>query len=397
MSLLRLAMRNVSGSAFRSWVVGLCALLVASFTMGTVLIMHGAQQSLQLASDRLGADILVIPEDSQSKVESALLMGHPTQVWMPGSVLGQLAQIQGIEAATPQLYLSTLTGASCCSVSDMFLVAYDPETDFTIQPWLQEKIGSGLKLGEAVGGTYIYVPEGEQNIQLYGYFITLKANMAPTGTGLDQSMFLTFETAQDIARISKKMAEEPLVIPPGSISAVLVKLSPGADPTQVALDIMHTVPGVVPVQSPDMFRSYRQQINGLLSVVVFLIGGTIVLAVLLIGLVFTMAANERRRELGVLRALGATRIFIFQSLISEAGMLAASGGAAGIMLTVLVVYLFRQLIINTLGIPFLLPEPGSLFAQVTGGMVLALFTVTIAAFFPAYQISRQEPAIAMRE
>jgi putative ABC transport system permease protein len=89
----------------------------------------------------------------------------------------------------------------------MFLIAYDPQTDFTISPWLKETVGETLKLGEAVGGTYVFVPEGEQNIKLYGYFITLKANMEPTGTGLDQSMFLTFETARDIARISQTMAK----------------------------------------------------------------------------------------------------------------------------------------------------------------------------------------------
>ena len=90
---------------------------------------------------------------------------------------------------------------------------------------------------------------------------------------------------------------------------------------------MHNVPGVTPVESPNMFRSYRQQITGLLSIVLFLIGGTVVLSLVLIGLVFSMAANERRRELGVLRALGATRGFVFGSLLTEAGILALAAGA----------------------------------------------------------------------
>lgn len=397
MKLIQLALRNMSGSSFRSWVVGLCAFLLSGFTIGTLLILRGADQSLQRASDRLGADILVVPEGGLTKVENALLMGHPSEVWMPEEIFEQVRAVPGVAQATPQIYLSTLTGASCCSVSDMFLIVYDPETDFTLQPWLLDEIGDTLHLGEAVGGTYIFVPEGEQNIQLFGYFVTLKANLEPTGTGIDQSMFLTLETAKDISRISYTMAEEPLVIPENSISAVLVKLEPGRDPYEMALTIMHDVPGVTPIEAPNMFRSYRQQISGLMTGIVILIAVTLGLGVLLIGLVFSMAANERRRELGVLRAMGATRGFVFQSLLAEAGLLALTGGAAGIAITVIAIYLFRQLIMNNLGVPFLLPSPLSLVAQMGGGLLLALGSVTVAALLPAYRVSFQEPADAMRE
>ncbi len=89
----------------------------------------------------------------------------------------------------------------------MFLVAYDPETDFTIEPWLESTIGRGLKLGEAVGGTYVFVPEGEQNIKIYGYFVTLKGNMEPTGTGLDQSMFTYQASSQTGSGVPEDPAE----------------------------------------------------------------------------------------------------------------------------------------------------------------------------------------------
>jgi putative ABC transport system permease protein len=397
MKLLQLALKNIAGSAFRSWVVVLCAFLVASFALGTTLIVRGAEDSLYLVTRRLGADIVVVPEGTETKIESALLMGTTTRVWMPADRLGQISAVPGVQAVSPQLYLSTLIDAACCSVSDMFMVAYDPETDFTIEPWLKDKVGEGLKLGEAVGGQYIFVPEGEQNIRLYGYFITLKANLEPTGTGLDQSMFLTFDTAHDIARISQTMAEKPLEVPEGQISAVMVRLEPGADPEGTALEIMHRVPGVTPITSPNLFRSYRQQMAGLRFGVVTTMGLTLTLSVLLIGLVFSMAANERRRELGVLRAMGATAFFVFRSVVVEAGLLALGGGLAGIALTVLVTHLFRQLIVVSLGVAFALPAPLSLAGEVAVGLVVALGTITLAALLPAWQISRQDPALAMRE
>jgi putative ABC transport system permease protein len=359
--------------------------------------MRGADQSLRLAIDRLGADIVVVPEGTVTKVESALLMGNPTQVWMPAENLGKIASVEGVELVSPQLYLNTLTNAACCSVEDMFLIAYDPETDFTLRPWLEEHVGHGLDLGEAIGGTYVFVPEGEQNIRLYGYFITLKGNMEPTGTGLDQSMFLTFDTAQDISRISYSMAEEPLLIPENQISAVLVRLQPGEDPLEVSLRIMHDVPGVTPIESPNLFRSYQFQLKALRLGVIAVTGIILVLSVLLIGLVFSMAANERRRELGVLRAMGATRTFVFQSLISEAGILALAGGITGISLTLFIVILSRNLIMKTLGMPFMIPSIPTLMLQVAAGLGLALISVTLAAMLPAYRISHMDPANAMRE
>jgi putative ABC transport system permease protein len=210
-------------------------------------------------------------------------------------------------------------------------------------------------------------------------------------------MFLTFETAQDVARISKTRAERPLEIPPSSISAALVKVQPGSDPRSVALDIMQKVPGVTPIESPNMFQAFRQQIMGLLRGMLVILSITLVLSLVLISLIFSMAANERRRELGVLRALGATRGFVFRSILAEAVILAVDGGAVGIALATLATYLFRDLLVRSLGIPFLLPSLPSLVTLVGGGLILALSGVTLAALIPAFKVSRQDPALAMRE
>lgn len=397
MNAFQLALRNISGNAFRNGVVSLCALLISAFALFTTLVMRGAETSLRLTIDRLGADIVVVPEGSEAKIESALLMGVPARFWMPEHNLDRIASIAGVETVSPQLYLATLTGSACCSVSDMFIIAYDPESDFTVRPWLQQKLGGSLRLGEVLGGTYISATEGEQNIKVYGYLVTLKENLEPTGTGLDQTMFLTFETAYDIASKSQAQAQSQLVIPTDSISAALIKVSPGSDPHEVAIEIMQKVPGVTPIESSDLFQSYRKQMTGLLKSILVILVVTWGLSVVLIGLVFSMAANERRKELGVLRALGATRRFVFQSLLVEASLLALVGGATGLMLSGLAIFLFRNLIMVSLEIPFLLPSPATLVVQIGAGLLLALFSVNLAALLPAYNISRQDPAIAMRE
>jgi ABC-type lipoprotein release transport system permease subunit len=61
------------------------------------------------------------------------------------------------------------------------------------------------------------------------------------------------------------------------------------------------------------------------------------------------------------------------------------------------IYFLRQPIVNSFGIPFLFPALPSLLAQITIGIGLALISVTLAALVPAYRISHEEPADAMRE
>lgn len=397
MSMLQLAWKNISGNSLRSWVVVLCALVVAAFALFATLLLRGAATSLELAADRLGADIVVVPQGAQTEMEGALLMGVPAHFWMPEENVDRLAAIPGVEAVSPQIYLATLKGASCCSVSEMFMIAYDPLTDFTVRPWLEKRLPAGLGLGEIIAGDYISATEGDDGILVYGELVKLKGNLEPTGTGLDQSLFFTLETARQIARTSFSLAKEPLIIPPDQVSAVLLKTKPGMDTQQIALDIYGTVPGVYPIQSANLFQSSRTQLQSLLSTVVIIMALIWPLAIVLIGMVYLMAANERRRELGVLRALGATSRFVAEQLLVEASLLAFCGASVGVFLAALAIYLFRRLIVVTLGVPFLLPSPGSLAVQIGIGLLLAMFSVFLAALLPAIKISRQDPAIAMRE
>ncbi len=83
MNLFQLAWKNISGNTYRSWVVAICALLVAAFAMFATILLRGAATSLKLASDRLGADIIVVPEGAEAEIEGALLMGVPAEFWMP--------------------------------------------------------------------------------------------------------------------------------------------------------------------------------------------------------------------------------------------------------------------------------------------------------------------------
>jgi putative ABC transport system permease protein len=397
MNLLKVIIRNIEGNGFRSWVVFFCADLMAGFLIAITLVIGGAQESLHLAIQRLGADIIVVPQGSEAKMENAFLMGAPARMWMPEEIASTLQGIPGVEQVSPQLFLSTLRGATCCTVPDMFLVAYDPHTDFTLKPWLTEHLENGLHLGEAVGGYFVYLPADQEFIEVYGTDIDLVGNLASTGTGIDQSMFFTFDTALAIAESSASKAERPLEIPSGNISAAMVKIRQDSDPHQVAEAIRQTIPGVTPVESTNLFRSQQTYLVGLLRSVALITGILWVLSLVLIGLVFSMALNERQREIGVLRALGSTRLTILRSLLGEGLLVALPGAASGILLFTVAVYLFRHAIIQYLRTPFILPTPLELAGLALGGLLLVLASVGLAALVPALRISLMDPAVAMRE
>ena len=115
MNPLRLAWKKLSDIELRTWVVALSALGVAVFALFATLGLRGAANSLELAADRMGADIVVVPAGAETKLEGALLTGVPAQFWMPAENVAKLKAIPGVEAVSQQVYLTTLKGASCCS------------------------------------------------------------------------------------------------------------------------------------------------------------------------------------------------------------------------------------------------------------------------------------------
>jgi putative ABC transport system permease protein len=177
----------------------------------------------------------------------------------------------------------------------------------------------------------------------------------------------------------------------------MVKVQPGIDPHQVMLRIAFYFPEVVPIESPSLFGSFRHQMTGLLLGFISLLIIVWVLGGIQIALIFSVVVNERRREMAVLRALGAKRSYIFRSLLYEAAMLALVGGAMGISLGGFCVYVFKDFLAGTFKMPFLFPSFSSLVLIMVMGIALSMFTVILAALFPALSVSKQEPAIAMRE
>jgi len=371
---------------------------ISGFLLTTTLIAKGQEYSLKVGLERLGADITVVPVEKSVEAEAAFLIGKPvSNAWMPEENLAKVAQLEGVERVSPQLYLQSLTGAACCAAWELFIIAIEPETDFTVQPWLKEKLNKPLGLTEVVGGQFVFVPEETGILMLYGVDLDLIANLEPTGTGLDQTAFISFDTAQFMARESITKAMMPLEIPDGKISAIQVKVQPGYSIDEVATRINQELPGTYAITSLGITRTVQHQTAGLFRALWTTMIIIWAVASLLMGLVFFMMVNARRREIGTLRALGASSNFIFRLFLTESIMLALGGGILGVIVATMFVRFFGQFLTLTTEAPLLMPPLTSLAGFVLACLAVAVGVAMPALIYPAIRASRIDPAEAMRE
>ena len=398
MNLWYLVGQSISGRAYRSGLIVGFILVLAAFLMSTTLLAKSIRHSLQVGTERLGADIVVVPAGKEMETQRALLLGKPVSgAWMPAENVDRIAQVEGVAKVSPQLYLETLTGAACCSAWDMFMIAFDPETDFTVTPWLIGKLNEPLGPRDVIGGDWVFVPEATGKVMIYGVEVNLAAKLEPTGMGLDKTMFLPFDTAREIAKESVTTAARPLEIPEGQISAVQVKVKENYAIDKIAKRIMAAVPGTYAFASLELTRAIHRQTKGLFRMLFLGLTVVWVLAVVLSGLVFSLMVNERRREIGLLRAIGANRNFIFKLFLTESSVLGLGGGLIGVVFAVVFVYLFRVYLMLSAEVPLLIPPLPSLLGFMLACLVVVLVLALPALLYPAVRASRVDPAVAMRE
>jgi len=397
MNLYRFAAKNLIGNAFRSLAILVVAALVASLALLTTVIVQGARASLESNLSRLGADILVVPWGTMTEqIEGIRLMSAPdapVDGWIPASALEDLAALDGVAQVSPQLYLASLDDSPYSPYPSSHLVAFEPETDFTLGPWLEGANIQDIGDFDAIAGADISLPSGEELFARFGTNLNIVGRLAPTETSIDSTLFVSMDTARQMIEASNG----ELNIIPGTFSAIMVRLNLERDPHLMSELILKEVRGVTPLETPNIYQTERRQMVGILRILLGSMGAIWILAVVFMGLVFSFAVNERRMEIGALRAIGFPNRLVFKILLLEGSTLAIVGGFTGILLTILGFTLFGDQIILSTNLPLSLPSTTSLVSFSLGGQTLAFISVTLAVFFPAWRISHQEVALTMQE
>ncbi len=395
LGLLYLAAQNLRRKPFRSFVTIAIVGLAAGTLFSATLLIGSVDRSLEVGMERLGADLLVVPEGYQESGQAALITGAPASFYMDGSILGQVKAISGVDQASPQLFIESMVSSQCCT-GHVQLVGYDPDSDFVVSPWLAQNLNRTLGRDEVVIGSLILANKGEQ-VHFYGHDFEVAGVLDATGMGADESVFMSLDTAYLMAAESASVAESPLDVKPGQISSVLVKITPGANIDQVTQRIKTSVPGTMVITANELSRSVTDRLSGFTRGFIAIDAIVWVMSLLTIAAIFSMIVNERQREIGLLRAMGSTRRFVFQLMLTEAVFLTAAGGIAGIFVGGAALFIFKAVITSSLGIPYLWP-PVLTFAKLTViTLLLAVISGAVSSLYPALSSSRLEPYAAIRQ
>lgn len=368
------------------------AFIAASLFSGNYLLL-GASDSVKSGISRLGADIIVVPEGNSSESETVLLRGEPSTFFFPEELVPRIGNVTGVEQVAPQIFISSLA-ADCCS-QQVQIIAFDPSRDFTITPWLREKQEKPLGKDEIIVGSNIVGDIGS-GLTFYGHQFTVAGRLDPTGTGVDNSVFVRMEDAYVMAAESDGKSLEPVSLSPGVVSAVLVKVKDTSGTTDVGNRIAELVPGTKVITAKSLMSNVSGRLGATTRALDFAALAATLISLPLVALISIMAAHERRREIGVLRALGATRAMIFRILFGEAVVIAATGAILGIAVSWGILALFQQYIAIAARIPLAIPSVGSLVALAGFSFIVTVAVGGIAALYPAVRSARMDPYEAMR-
>jgi len=334
-----LAMENIRQRKTRSTCM---ILLVALFS---IIVYMGSMFSLSLSrgleslSDRLGADVIVVPAGYKAEIESVLLKGEPSTFYLPANTIDKLKKFDEIEKMTPQIYVATLS-ASCCSYP-VQIIGIDIDTDFLIYPWITHNIDKELKDGEAIVGSHVVGEKGE-TVHFFNEELKIVGRLKQTGIGFDATVFVNQNTAKNLAKASEritanKVAEEDV------ISSVMIKAKPGVD-------------GIFAMFSKKFVNSISSNLKVLSTSIIVLVGAIWVLSVIILSISFTAIFNERKKEMAVLRVLGASKKMLREIILKEAVILSLWGAGIGSFLGVILSIIQLPLIASKFSMPFLSPS-----------------------------------------
>lgn len=304
----------------------------------------------------------------------------------------------GVEYAAPRLsrpssiVLSRATGSEVPQVQGLRLFGVEPEsaelaTGFELAEGRFPESGAEItldrstvqSLGLGIGDTLrITTNEGVEEVGLVGLL------RAPGGS---------------LGGVSFGMAPLPYVQEiygkPGEVSGMVVEAESEGAIVPLKTELRQGLGESLEVQrSSTNTRQVTGQLQGFRIALLFFAGTSLFVGAFLVFNALSMTVLERTRELGMLRAQGATRAMISRSVILEAAALGVVGSIAGVLLG----YGMARGLVFLFGKAFTYEISDldlSLFALVAAVVVGVVVTV-LAALYPAIRAGRISPVEAMR-
>ena len=376
----------------------LTAFLALSVFSGTVVV-SSLRQGLGSMENRLGADIIVVPAEAESKasLKNLLLQGTIGTFYMDASALEKVRETEGVEKASAQVFLSSMK-ADCCSVK-VQVIGFEPENDFVVQPWISESLNRPLEDMEVVVGCRVETDVGN-NFRIYDRNCKVVAKLAATGTGLDTAVYCNMETVHMLLQAAEEKGITHKIDSGNDadvVSAIYVKVLPGSDPGLVNNRLNGHVRKATAIRTAGMMTEVADSLSGVSKTVAVLIAAVWILALVILLIVFGMMVNERRRELAVFRLLGMSRKMLSGMILKETALCSFAGALCGVTLGAVLVFPFTTLIETSLKLPYLSPAPGTVILYAVFAVTVTVLAGCMAGTRTASRLSRVDPGTTLRE
>lgn len=426
MSLWLIAWRNIQQRALASSLTGLSMALGVSL-VAAVLVIHGViDRSFRRGAQ--GYDLVVGPKGSsmQLVLNTVYYLGDPVgkipyEYYL--ELISHRFQLPDGRVAPP--FKRTIPVCMGGSYLGFPLVGTTPEFfelsfmegeyyEFTrrggqgrnmqIDNLWEAVVGPGaakaanLKVGDTFRPVHT---RGEEECPEEHHLFTVVGIFAPTGTPNDRAIFVNIEgfwqmhehTEQDAQNQEEHRKIERF------ISAVLVQLDE-SDPTlNVAIPRLiedYRIGGVQVFQAVHPSVEVSKLLEGIIGNVqlVLLILAILVVVVAGVGILVSIynSMNERKRDIAIMRALGASRLTVMMVILLESILLSLAGGVVGVVLSHGLIGLLGPLITEHTGVQIsALQFQASELVLIPGLVILA----SIVGYLPAVAAYRTDVAKAL--
>ena len=208
---------------------------------------------------------------------------------------------------------------------------------------------------------------------------------------LDASAFVSLPDAQEMFYATLPEAFRAGVEPETLVLQMNVYADDGVDPDHLAARLATDIDGIIatgPTAMMDTTRGLIALINGVVWSVAAI---ALIVCALSIVNTMTMAVSERTREIGVKRALGATRWRIARDVLVESGVMGGIGGLIGLLVGGATVLALNSAMVAATGTTVMVVTGRLALGAIAFAVVLGI----IGGLWPARHASRLEPARAL--